>query len=40
MDALHHLEAELQALRTPEFENATEDIGNHAKDECGVDLGI
>jgi hypothetical protein len=40
MDALHDLEAELQALRTPKFQKATEDIGNHAKDECGVDLGI
>jgi hypothetical protein len=40
MDTLRELEAELQALRTPEFQKATEDIGKHAKQECGVDLGI
>jgi hypothetical protein len=39
MEALEDLMAELKALKTPEFQEATEAITAHAKEECGVDLG-
>jgi hypothetical protein len=38
MEALEDLMAELQGLATPGFQKATENIGKHADDECGVDL--
>lgn len=38
MTALQSLMTELQALDTPEFQEASDNINKHAKDECGVDL--
>lgn len=38
MAALQSLMSEIQALDTPEFEKAGDNITKHAKDECGVDL--
>jgi hypothetical protein len=38
MTALQSLMTEIQALDTPEFQEAGDNINKHAKDECGVDL--
>jgi len=38
MTALQKLMTELQKLNTDEFQQASENINKHAKDECGVDL--
>lgn len=38
MAALQELMTELQAVDTPDFQKASDNINKHAKDECGVDL--
>ena len=38
VDYMLGLMTEIQALDTPEFQEAGDNISKHAKDECGVDL--
>ena len=38
MKALQQLMSELQALNTTEFQQASDNIDQHAQDECGLDL--
>jgi hypothetical protein len=38
MEALQDLMTELELLETPEFQEASDNVNKHAKDECGVDL--